>query len=356
VMIAILLDRTALSMRSLALAAGVLLLARPQDIAEPGFQMSFAAVAALIAVAEWEASRERTAPRGRLYRWIHGIVITSLVGSLATLPFAIFHFGRATHYAVLGNLIAMPVMGLWVMPAAALSVVLMPFGLESAPLHLLGQGIGVMLVMGRWVAGLPGAVSLAPAMPMAALLLMTAGGLWLAIRRTRWRWWGIAPVLMGVLVAWTARPPDMLVAADARTIAIRGSDGLLHFVQKPADKYVARDWLRRDGDARDIANAVGVSGMKCDGVGCVVKGKTLIAVSFRPEALGEDCTRATVLVSAAQATNCKGPAVMIDQKAAADGEGWRITLSPTPTAESVRQYRGERPWAEKEAISFEGRW
>ena len=271
VMIAILLDRPALSMRSLALAAAILLLVRPQDIAEPGFQMSFAAVAVLIAVAEWEEGRERTVPRGRLYRWVHGIVMTSLVGSLATLPFALFHFGRATHYAVLGNLLAMPVMGLWVMPAAALSVVLMPLGLESAPLHLLAQGIAVMLAMGRWVAGLPGAVSLAPAMPMAGLLLMTAGGLWLVIWRTRWRWWGLAPVLMGVLVGLAARPPDMLVASDARTVAIRGSDGLLHFVKKPTDKYAARDWLRRDGDARAIDDAVGVPGMTCDGVGCVVK-------------------------------------------------------------------------------------
>ena len=127
-MIAILLDRPALSMRSLGLAAALLLLLRPEAITEPGFQMSFAAVAGLIAVAEWEMPRERTAPRGALYRYIHGIVMTSLVGSLATMPFALFHFDRATHYAVLGNLIAMPVMGFWVMPAAALSVALMPFG------------------------------------------------------------------------------------------------------------------------------------------------------------------------------------------------------------------------------------
>jgi competence protein ComEC len=190
VMIAILLDRPALSMRSLALAAAILLLARPQDIAEPGFQMSFAAVAALIAVAEWEATRERTSARGALYRWVHGIVMTSLIGSLATLPFALFHFGRATHYAVLGNLLAMPVMGLWVMPAAALSVAAMPLGLESGPLYLLGQGIAVMVGSGKWVAGLPGAVTLAPAMPMTALLLITMGGLWLVIWRRGWRWWG----------------------------------------------------------------------------------------------------------------------------------------------------------------------
>ncbi len=344
VMVAIMLDRPALSMRSLALAAAILLLARPQDIAEPGFQMSFAAVAGLIAVAEWEAGRERTRPRGPLYRWVHGIVMTSLVGSLATLPFALFHFGRATHYAVLGNLIAMPVMGLWVMPAAALSVVAMPFGLEAAPLHLLGLGIHVMVAMGRWVAGLPGAVTLASAMPMAALLPMTAGGLWLVIWRRRWRWWGVLPVLLGVIVAWATRPPDMLVAPDAHTVAIRGPDGLLHFVRKPSDKYIARDWLIRDGDGRAIADAAGVPGMKCDGVGCVLKGKALIAVSLKPESLAEDCEQARVLVSAARAPNCKDPAVVIDQKAAAQGQGWRITLSPAPVAESVRAWRGARPW------------
>jgi competence protein ComEC len=172
IMAAILLDRPALSMRSLGLAAAILLVLRPEAITEPGFQMSFAAVAGLVAVAEWETRRERLKPRGALYRYVHGIVMTSLVGSLATLPFAMFHFDRATHYAVLGNLIAMPVMGFWVMPAAALSVVLMPLGLEGPALDLLKQGIAVMLGMGRWVSGLPGAVSLAPAMPLSALLFI----------------------------------------------------------------------------------------------------------------------------------------------------------------------------------------
>ncbi len=343
IMIAILLDRPALSMRSLGLAAAILLLLRPEAIAEPGFQMSFAAVAGLVAVAEWEMQRERTVPRGALYRYAHGIVMTSLVGSLATLPFALFHFERATHYAVLGNLIAMPVMGFWVMPAAALSVLLMPFGLQGVALHLLGQGIAVMVTMGRWVSGLPGAVSLAPAMPLAALLLISLGGLWLAIWRRGWRWWGLAPMLLGAVLAWGAPLPDMLVAGDAVTIAIRGEDGLLHFVRKPKDKFAARDWLRRDGDTRDIEDAVGLPGLRCDGVGCVVKAKVLIAASLRPEALADDCERAAVLVSAV-AADCKGPAVVIDQNAAATGEGWRITLSSTPTAVSVRDYRGHRPW------------
>ena len=110
-LLAILLDRPALSMRTLALAAAILLLAAAGSDHRAGIPDVLRGGGGLIAVAEWEQARERVAPRGHLYRYLRGIALTSLVGSLATLPFAIFNFGRATHYAVLGNLLAMPVMG-----------------------------------------------------------------------------------------------------------------------------------------------------------------------------------------------------------------------------------------------------
>ena len=349
VMLAVLTDRPALTMRSLALAAAILLLARPEAIAEPGFQMSFAAVAALVAVTEWEQRRERTTRRGAVFRYVHGIAMVSLVGSLATWPYTLFHFGRAAHYAVLGNLIAMPIMGFWVMPMAALSVALMPFGLEGWALHLLGAGIDVMIAMGRWVSGLPGAVSLSAAMPLSALVAISLGGLWCAIWRTRLRWFGLLPMALGVGLAVLAPLPQMLVAPDARTIAIRGDDGRLHFVRKPSDKFIAREWLRRDGDGRDIADAVGMPGLRCDGVGCaVMRGGVTVAMSLRPEALAEDCAQAQVVVSAV-AAGCRGPGVLIDRNAAAAGEGYQVTLSPL-TAQSVRQSRGERPWLPKISI------
>jgi competence protein ComEC len=343
VMLAVLLDRPALTMRSLALAAAILLLARPEAIAEPGFQMSFAAVVALVAVTEWEQQRERTTPRGPVWRYVQGIAMVSLVGSLATLPFTLFHFGRAAHYAVLGNLIAMPVMGFWVMPMAALSVMAMPLGLDRVPLHLLGGGIDVMVAMGRWVSGLPGAVSLSPAMPLGALVAVSLGGLWCAIWRGRVRWLGLVPMALGVALAVFAPLPQMLVARDALTIAMRGDDGRLNFVRKPKDKFTAREWLRRDGDGRDIAEAVGMPGLRCDGVGCVVvRHGVTIAASLKPEALAEDCARAQVVVSAVRA-DCKGPKVVIDRRAAAAGEGYRVELGK-PSAVSVRAVRGDRPW------------
>ena len=346
-MTAVMLDRPALTMRAVALAAALLLVWRPEAITQPGFQMSFAAVAALVTVAEWAAARPRGA-RHWLWRYAGGLAMTALVGSLATLPFALFHFGRATHYAVLGNLIAMPVMGLWVMPAAALSVMAMPFGWEAPALHLMGRGIDVMLALGGWVAHLPGAVSLSPAMPLAALLAMAAAGLWLVVWRGGLRWLGLAGLAAGLALMLLTPQPDMLVAADGQTVAIRGADGLLHFVRPPQDKFAARMWLQRDGDARNLDQVTGLADARCDGVGCVTPtGAGLVALPQRPEALGDDCTHARIVVTALSipggAGRCNGPALVIDGAAAGEGEGWRIRLNPL-TATSVRQARGVRPW------------
>ena len=336
-LVALLFDRPALSMRALALAAAILLLLRPESITEPGFQMSFAAVAALVAAAE----ASRGAGRGVIGH-LNAIFVTSAVASLATLPVSLFHFGRATHYAVLGNLLAMPVMGLVVMPLATLSVAAMPFGLEDVPLRLLGQGIHLMLALGRAVSGLPGAVTPAASMPVAALALMALGGLWLAIWQRRKRWLGLAGIAAGIAVAALARPPDMLVAADAATVAVRGADGRLHFPLRPADRFAARAWLTQDGDAREVAAATGIG--RCDGLGCVMASREgPVVLSRKPEGLAEDCARAAILVSAA-AVDCKGPRFIADGPRAARDQGYALWFTPKLKAQSVRAWRGERPW------------
>jgi competence protein ComEC len=264
------------------------------------------------------------------------------VASLATLPFVLFHFGRAAHFGVLGNLIAMPVIGLVVMPFAALSLLAMPFGLEAAPLHGLGWGIDVMLRLGHWVAQLPGAATLSPAMPMTALVLIVLGGLWLLVWRGAQRWAGLAGIAAGILVAFLARGPDMLVAPDAMTVAIRAADGKFYFVGQPRNRFIARDWLRRDGDAREPANALGLG--RCDGMGCTVPAQAgLVVVSRRAEALAEDCAHAAILVSAA-AADCKGPRLILDSVRAARDQGYAISFTPELRVESVREWRGERPW------------
>ena len=352
-LLAILFDRASFSMRSIALAATLILIVEPESLVEPGFQMSFAAVAGLIAVAEWEqarrAAREREGRRlfPELRRYIRGIATTSLVGSFATLPFAIFHFDRATHFAVLGNLLAMPIMGFVTMPAAAFSVALMPLGLEALPLRVMGLGIQAMLAVGHFVSSLPGAVSTAAAWPIGALVLISLGGLWCVIWQRRWRWLGLIGIVAGIALAYGERSPDVLIGRDGRTAAVRTESGLLAFAGQPRDGYTASEWLKRDGDARDPRAAIGTpeEGIRCDGSGCVASMPEgdLIAFPSRFEALEEDCSRADFVVGSVQP--CAGRRRALRATQIARGGGYAIWLSPF-RMESVRDARGDRPWSQ----------
>jgi len=353
-LIAILFDRPALSMRALAFAATIILLTQPESLLEPGFQMSFAAVASLIAVAEWERARpqdygQRLFPNVR--RYLRGIAMTSLIGSLATTPYAAYHFDRATHYSVLGNLGAMPIMGFVTMPAAAAAVILMPFGLDHWPLYVMGWGIDAMLAVGRWVSDLPGAVSIVAAWPIAALILISLGGLWVVIWRKSWRWLGLAPMALGFAFILANKPPDILVARDGETVAVRLADGSLAFVRPPKDDYSATSWLKRDGDGRTPEKAVATAGegVACDYFGCRtgVKGMSISAVSHMG-AFAEDCASSDIVISAIPTRRwCKGPKFVIDRFDVARNGAYAVWLGNNIQIETAQGIRGERPWSER---------
>jgi competence protein ComEC len=188
-LLGVLLDRPALSMRSVAMAALAILILQPEDIVDPSFQMSFGAVIGLIALAEWQASRPPGLPNpaGRIARlmvkarkYVIGALVVSFVATLATTPLAIYHFDRAAAYSLIANLFAEPVVAFVVMPAAALAVIVMPFGWETLPLHIMGWGVHVMTGIAYWVAALPGATAVVRAWPAPALAVMILGGLWIA--------------------------------------------------------------------------------------------------------------------------------------------------------------------------------
>ena len=356
-LLAIIVDRPAMSMRSLAFAAAIILFMRPESLIEPGFEMSFAAVGSLIAVAEWERSRAALRPDeggplpfANVRRYLRGIAVTSFIGSIATMPYAAFHFDRATHYALLGNLLAMPIMGFVTMPAAAVAILLMPLHLDVWPLRVMGWGIEAMLAVGRWVSHLPGSVSNVAAWPISALILMSLGGLWLVIWRRRWRWLGLIPAAAGLLVIFVTSPPDLLVARDGETVAVRSFDNRLYLVRRPADEYSATEWLKRDGDGRTavLAEADAAHGVRCDAYGCVAhtRDNVLVAMTLRRDALAEDCAAAAVVISAVPVRRrCPGPKLVIDRFDVSRNGAYAIWLGERIRVETVQGSRGERPWS-----------
>ena len=355
VLLAVMLDRTSLSMRLIAWAALVVLAIAPESMLGPSFQMSFAAATALIAT--YEAAREplaRLAARGGLawrpFVYGTGILLTSLVAGLATGPFAVYHFNRFADYSLLTNLGAVPITGFWVMPWGLVALLLVPFGFEWLALAPMGWGIDAIVWIAQRVAALPGSVSLVPAMPASALIAISVGGLWLCLWRRRWRLLGIAAIAGGVLMAALDRRPDILVDGDARVVAVRGEDGNLWLSTRRRGRFVTDVWLRRDGQAERLTwagDGADASGVRCDALSCVQRrGGRTIALVNDPRALAEDCRRAALVVATVPVWDlCRGPETVVDRFDLWRSGGHAIRFEPGGVrVASVASWRGARPW------------
>ena len=320
---AILVDRSVLTMRNVALAALVILVAAPESLTGPSFQMSFAAAAALIAV--YEGLRRRkpkpftaAGPIGQGYhflsRYTGGLLLTSLIAGVATAPFAAYHFHRVASYGLIANLLAMPLVAGIVMPAAVLAMALMPFGLEIVGLTAMQAGLAGVIWAADWTAHFPGAALAVPRVSIAAAALVVAGLVWLLLWRSRLRLLGLAPLVLGLGLP-PPEGPDVLVSRSGETVAIRQENGRLALLAKKPEKFEAEEWLRADGDLRDPDEALLDPGRYCDRLGCIGRarnGKT-VALALIPAAFEADCRRADVVVTALRAPPDCAASIVIDR-------------------------------------------
>ncbi len=325
-LMAVMLDRPAITLRNVALAAFVILVLAPESITTASFQMSFAATVALVAGYEaitiWRERRLNLDTRaaagvvGRLRRSATSLVLTSLIAGLATAPLAAFHFQRVAPLTLVANLAAMPVVGTIVMPMALAALVLMPFGLEAAPLTVMGWGLSWVTAVAGQVAAWSAGHGVVAAMPLLSLGLIAAGFLWLALWRERWRLIGLVPMALAVPVALMASHPDILIDDRGITVAVRGADHRYAIVNGKAENFVVDNWLRADGDGRDARAPELTANVACDPLGCVAplgRDGAKVAVATSTRALEEDCRMAAVVVSRfAVPAGCRNRAFVID--------------------------------------------
>lgn len=311
-LVAVLLNRPAVTLRALAVAATAILVLTPEALAHVGFQMSFAATAAIIAGFDYARARDWNArlSGGGWNRRVGGYVLaltgTSLLAGLATAPFAAFHFHRVSNYGLIANLLAVPAMGFWVAPAALVAAALAPFGLEGWALAAMGRGIDAIMATARFVASLDGATRGVAAAPGIVLTLITLGGLGLCLGRAALRPLGAALAALGFVIWLVADTrPAALVAPEARLLGVIGAEGRALDLDR-AQGYAARLWLEADGDAasqREAATRPGVSEQAGRRVGLLENGwRIVVAAEARPlepaEAEGF-CTDRTLILSAA---------------------------------------------------------
>ncbi len=365
IFLAVLVDRRALSLRNVAIAASLILLMTPEALLHPGFQMSFAAVTALIAAYEWAAYRrgERIFTLvARVRRYAIGIIFTDLIAAIATAPYALFHFNRAAIYSLPANFIAMPLMGLVIMPAAILALFLSPLGADAWAWRLSAAGVEAVLSVGGEVSSWPGAVSVTSQWPVFAMVVLTFGGLWLCLMRARWRWGGLLALPVVLVSTAVERPPDIFVSASGLNTAVVtfGDDGARVFsVYEPRrEKFAAGVWKEAAGFDPDRTNSEAMATLgQCDPSGCTIVSRTSarIAVSRAPIGLAQDCNRADVVIAVYPVSGpdwraCR--AVLVDR-----GSSWRrgahalwLNKNGAVRVRTTSAARGRRPWTGRDSV------
>jgi competence protein ComEC len=357
--LAVLVDRQAISLHALALAAMAVLLLQPEAVTEPGFQMSFAATAALVALAEiWPRPvREIDVPWPiravqAAGSWTAASLAISFVAGMATGPFAIQHFNRVSTWGLFANLAAAPISSFLMMPGLALGAALTPFGLGAAPLHVAGWSIGLINQVAAWAAAAPASQVVVASAPDWTLPVSFFGLLFACLWRGSLRWAGL-PLALAVL--WMPRPaaPDAWVGADGAAVAVReGHDAIL--MRPDVKLFGAELWARRRGLTPLETEAERDARFDCDRWSCGPRTSAPIRVAAawnlkrplkdgRLEALcgGADLV---ILRNDFRPESCPAPLVLTGRDFAAggsaeiyrSGSGWRIVWA--------QDLRGRRPW------------
>lgn len=376
VTLGLLAGRRALTVRTLALAAAAVVVAAPAELLGPSFQMSFAAVLALTAGHEALGPRLRALHLGGGWRrraalFVIGLVATSVLAGAATAPFGLHHFGRLQLYGVAANAVAVPLTSLLVMPAGMLALLLMPLGLEAPALWAMGQGVEAILDTARAVAAWPDSAPVLVPLPGAALAVASFGFCWLGLWRGPVRLLGFAVVAGALLVGLRAPPPDLVVTADARLVALRTAEGVFLQDLPGTSAFVRAAVLRQFGvaAARPLpADGEAAGGaIACTPAACRFRprpdGPEIVLLRTAPvprgrraappeaEAVRAACAGATLVVAAEPLRPRCSATPAIDrftvwrdgaQAVRVQGGGVSVT--------SDRARRGDRPWVPPEPM------
>ncbi|MCJ8190078.1 ComEC/Rec2 family competence protein [Sphingomicrobium aestuariivivum] len=361
VLLGMALGREALSLRMVAAGATIILLFRPEAIAGASFQLSFAAVTAIIALHAHPVPKRWLAPRddgwsGRMARGFLALLLTGLAVELALIPFALFHFHKAGLYGVAANLIAIPLTTFVIMPALAAALLLDLVGLGAPFWWLTGLTLDLLTALAHGVATSPGAVAMVPSMPAAAFALCISGFLWLCLWQQRWRWLGLPLWLAGIGMAMAAPRPALLVTGDGRHLALLDEAGVPHLLRARAGDFV-RDMLAEGAGHDGALPALEDSPLaRCNRDACLAvierEGRQWRVLATRSRdfiawrELVDACEGADIVVSERWLPKACSPRwLKLDRETLARTGGMAIHLGEQPRVETVAARSRHLAWS-----------
>ena len=359
VLIALALGREPLSMRMVAVAAGAVLALWPESLVGPSFQMSFAAVIAIVSLHNVGAVRDFLAPRQeswlrRLGRRSAVLFLTGLVIELALMPIVLFHFHRAGVYGAAANLVAIPLVTFVSMPLVALALALDLIGAGAHAWWLVGKSLDLLLAIAHFFSEQPGAVKLAPRIGMGAIILYLAGALWLALWQGRARLWGLVPVVLAAFFMVAAPVPDILITRDGRDIGIANEAEQLLVLRDSDGGYAQENLLELAGTERQPIPIADWPDSRCSDQFCVLtirrdqRDWTILIARNRDlveeRALAAACNKADIVIADRLLPYSCRPDWLKADRRFLDREGGAAIYLASERIDTVAQDQGEHGW------------
>ena len=355
------LGREAITLRLVAAGEFIILLVRPEALVSASFQLSFAAVTAIVALHELPWLRERLMAReepwwSSLLRKGAGLLLTGLVVEAALAPIGFYHFNRMGVYGAMANIIAIPLTTFVIMPLEAMALMLDMAGI-GAPFWVLTKwALALLLWIARATAALPGGVALVSAMPAAAFALMMLGGLWLCLWRGWFRLLGVLPLLGGgVIFALAAPTPDIFVTGDGRHLGIRQADGHVYLLRPRAGDYIRGLMSDKSAAANGAVPLDDTIRARCSRAACVAGVKengrhirllaTRSAVLISRRSFAPACAAADIVVSDRRLPYWCHPAWLKADRALLARTGGMAIDVGTGRIVTVADGQGGHPWS-----------
>lgn len=365
VLLALALGREAITMRLVATGAAIILLLWPESLAGPSFQLSFAAVASIVALHESRRIRALLARReeglaAKAGRVLLSLLLTGLVVEAALMPIVLFHFHKAGLYGAAANIVAIPLTTFVIMPLEACALLFDIIGLGAPFWWLTGLALEALLGIAHAVASAPGSVKAVPSVPDGAFALVIVGGLWLLLWHSRLRLAGLAPIAAGLIWIAVTPPPDLLVTNDGRHVAIRTGEGMA-LLRARAGDYV-RDTLAENGGVeRELDDLEAMPNARCSRDLCVAdiarEGRTWRVLATRSSyfvdiaEMAPLCATADIAISDRNLPRSCAPRwLKLDRAGLAKTGGVAITLDG-PRVRTVRRPEARHPWRAPETVA-----
>lgn len=353
-LISILVRRDAQPMRSIALAALLMIAYDPSDVIEPGFQLSFAATLALIAafdVCFRDPLLEGASRLQKAFRLFAFLCLTTLVAQAATTPIILFHFNNITLYGVIANLVLTPVVTFLLMPMVAIYFLLLPIGSEALALHLMSYGIKAMLYVASTISAWPHAITYFKAPTEWGVALSVLGLLWLCLWQSKIRRHGVWAMIVGVLSLHTVQTPDIFISPRAAQIALHTAEGFV-VLRGRANSLFTELWANGTGQASftEYRKAAPLKEVSCTRDGCSIHRPSL-HISHTVADIKKGCPTASYWITGyhiypEERARCTDGIDFIDRKDFdRNGSYWGWFEADGIAWHNTRMQQGIRPWS-----------